>query len=179
MTGFRERILSSAEEHRSRVVLALDFSDPYERRLARAEEALEATKGRVAAVKVNHHLLLPFGLQGLGEVIGICKKARLPLIADLKMNDIEATNLNAVDSLSAYGFDAVIANPFVGREEGLGKAVERVGRRSAVSSVHEPWRVGRGIRPPPRGRRAALQGVREEGEGLGGRRGGGVGEGPR
>lgn len=104
----------------------LDLSDPYELRLARAERVLEATKGEVAAVKINHHLLLPYGLLGLKKVIETCRAEELPLIADLKMNDIESTNLNIVDSLLAYGFDAVIANPFVGREEGLGKAIERV-----------------------------------------------------
>lgn len=126
MKGFNDRMRASVAERRSRVVLALDLSDPYERRLAHAEEVLQATKSRIAAVKVNHHLLLPFGLVGLRKVIGICKDAALPLIADLKLNDIESTNLNAVDSLLAYGFDAVIANPFVGREEGLGNVVERV-----------------------------------------------------
>ncbi len=130
MTAFNERVLRSARKNRSKVVLALDFSEPYERRLGKAEEVLDATKQRIAAVKVNHHLLLPFGLAGLRDVIGICRRQGLPLIADLKLNDIESTNINAVDSLLAYGFDAVIANPFVGREEGLGKVVDRVHSRA-------------------------------------------------
>jgi len=123
---FKERILQSAKAKGSRVVLALDFSDPYEQRLARAERVLNAAKGGVAAVKVNHHLLLPYGLRGIGSIIETCRREELPLIADLKMNDIESTNLNIVDSLLAFGFDAVIANPFVGWEEGLAKVVERV-----------------------------------------------------
>lgn len=123
---FRERMLRSAKKNDSRVVLALDFSDPYDARLARAERVLSATKGAVAAVKVNHHLLLPYGLSGIRGVIDACKGEGLPLIADLKLNDIESTNLNVVDSLLAFGFDAVIANPFVGREEGLGKVIERM-----------------------------------------------------
>ncbi|MDA4126635.1 MAG: orotidine 5'-phosphate decarboxylase [Thaumarchaeota archaeon] len=123
---FKDRILQSAAVKGSRVVLALDFSDPYEQRLARAERVLNAAKGGVAAVKVNHHLLLPYGLRGIGSLIETCRREELPLIADLKMNDIESTNLNIVDSLLAFGFDAVIANPFVGLEEGLGKVVERV-----------------------------------------------------
>jgi orotidine-5'-phosphate decarboxylase len=124
--NFKERMLESARVRKSRVVLALDFADPYDVRLERAERVLGATKGEIAAVKVNQHLLLPYGLRGLGGVIGVCKEQGLPLIADLKMNDIESTNLNVVDSLLAFGFDAVIANPFVGREEGLGKVVDRV-----------------------------------------------------
>lgn len=124
--SFRERILRSAERNGSRVVLALDFSGPFDTRLSRAEDVLAATKSGIAAVKVNHHLLLPLGLEGTKSLVAECKAERLPLIADLKLNDIESTNLNAADSLLAYGFDAVIVNPFVGREEGLGKVVDRM-----------------------------------------------------
>ncbi|MDA4119471.1 MAG: orotidine 5'-phosphate decarboxylase [Thaumarchaeota archaeon] len=123
---FKDAMIRSAEAKKSRIVLALDFSDPYERRLETAERVLKATKGRIAAVKVNHHLLLPYGLRGIGSIIETCRREELPLIADLKMNDIESTNLNIVESLLAFGFDAVTANPFVGWEEGLGKVVERV-----------------------------------------------------
>ncbi len=125
MKNFRQRMLASAERNRSNVVLALDFSDPYEQRLARAEEVLRAVRDRIAAVKVNHHLLLPYGLKGLQGIVEVCRSSGLPLIADLKLNDVESTNLNAADSLLSYGFDAVIANPFVGKEEGLEKTVER------------------------------------------------------
>ena len=123
--SFKERLLASARKRGSRVVLALDFADPYLSRLSRAEKVLGQVKEHVAAVKINHHLILPFGLEGLGGIVDVCRGESLPLIADLKMNDIESTNLNIVDSLFAYGIDAVIANPFVGREEGLGKAIER------------------------------------------------------
>jgi len=129
VTGFRESVLDSAARHGSRIVLALDISGPYDQRLRRAAEVLEATKAGIAAVKVNHHLLLPYGLQGIGRIIEICRDERLPLVADLKMNDIESTNLNITDSLMDYGFSAVIANPFVGKEEGLGNVVERVHSR--------------------------------------------------
>jgi orotidine-5'-phosphate decarboxylase len=117
---------ASAEKHGSRIVLALDVTGPYGTRLARAEKVLELTKGRIAAVKVNHHLLLPFGLEGIGRIIVECRKSGLPLIADLKMNDIESTNLVIADALLAYGFDAVIANPFVGKQEGLGGVIEKM-----------------------------------------------------
>ncbi len=148
--SFRERILRSSEKKGSRVVLALDFSDPYDRRLGRAEEILESAKGAVAAVKVNHHLLLPFGLQGIRGIIETCREEELPLIADLKLNDIESTNLNAVDSLLAYGFDALIANPFVGREEGLGRVVESMHAKGGgvlllVYMSHEGAQEGYGL----------------------------------
>ncbi len=151
MKGFNRRILDSAKEKGSRVVLALDFSDPFDARLRRAKKVLDSTRGRVAAVKLNSHLLLPFGLEGIKGITAACKGAGLPLIADLKMNDIESTNLNAVDSLLAYGFDAVIANPFVGREEGLGKVVERMHSRGGgvlflVYMSHRGAEEGYGLR---------------------------------
>ncbi len=127
--SFNGRMSRSAKAHGSRVVLALDFAEPYDTRLKRAQKVLARTKGSVAAVKVNHHLLLPYGLRGVTTLIEVCKDERLPLIADLKMNDIESTNLNIVDSLLSFGFDAVIANPFVGKKEGLGKVVERMHAR--------------------------------------------------
>ncbi len=131
--SFRERMMRSSKEKRSRVVLALDFSDAYEVRLEKARTALEATKGAVAAVKMNHHLLLPYGLTGVAPLAEVCRREGLPLIADLKMNDIESTNMNIVNSLFDHGFDAVIANPFVGKEEGLGKVMEEVhARRGGV-----------------------------------------------
>jgi orotidine-5'-phosphate decarboxylase len=121
--------LESAAKHGSRIVLALDVSGPYETRVKRAEKVLDSTEDAVAAVKLNQHLLLPFGLAGVRGLVERCRDDGLPVIADLKLNDIEATNLDAVRSLFDHGFDAVIANPFVGREEGLGGAVEYVHQR--------------------------------------------------
>ena len=124
--SFRERMRASALARNTKIVLALDFSGSYDVRLKKARAVLAATKAEIAAVKVNHHLLLPFGLRGLSDIIDTCRGQGLPLIADLKINDIESTNLNIVDSLLDFKFDAVIANPFVGKEEGLGRVVERV-----------------------------------------------------
>ncbi len=151
MTGFKGMMEASAAERRSKVVLALDLWGPYDSRLARAEAVLQATMDGIAGVKVNQHLLLPYGLQGLKGVIDTCRKERLPLIADLKLNDIEATNLNAVESLIDFGFNAVIVNPFVGRDEGLGKVVEWVHSRGGgviflVYMSHAGSREGFGLR---------------------------------
>jgi len=125
MTTFKERILSSAKKRRSKLVLALDVSGPVEGRLARAHDVLGQTKNDVAAVKLNHHLLLPYGLNGVESLVNECRKEGIPLIADLKLNDIESTNLDALQSLISFKFDCLIANPFVGREEGLGKVMVR------------------------------------------------------
>jgi hypothetical protein len=57
LTGFGESILKSASKKKSKVVLVLDFSGPYDERLGQAEEVLEATGHGIPAVKMNHHLL--------------------------------------------------------------------------------------------------------------------------
>ncbi|MDG6901141.1 MAG: orotidine 5'-phosphate decarboxylase [Nitrososphaerota archaeon] len=125
MTGFRDRMLRSSSSRGSRVILNLDLWDPVESRLSRAEHILRATKEGIAGVKLNHHLLLPYGLRGLEGILELCHEEALPLVADLKVNDIESTNLNIVDSLFEFGFDALIVNPIVGRQEGLGGVLER------------------------------------------------------
>jgi orotidine-5'-phosphate decarboxylase len=150
LKGFRDRMIESAERSESRVVLALDITGPYGSRIARAEKVLDATKGGVAAVKINHQLMLPFGLEGARGIIAKCHHEGLPLIADLKLNDIESTNLDAVGSLLAYGFDAVIANPFVGKEEGLGGVIEKMHSRGGgvillVYMSHKGSREGYGL----------------------------------
>ena len=76
-------------------------------------------------MKVNFQLLLPQGLQGLAGVVEVCSRRGCPLIADIKLNDIESTNLETVEMLFGGGFDAVIANPFTGHNEGLSKVISQ------------------------------------------------------
>src|SRR5262249_42085608 len=121
MKNFKDRMIDSSIRRASTIVLALDIGGPYSERKGRAMRVLDATGEGIAAVKVNQHLLLPFGLEGIRDVIQKCRKLGLPLIADLKLNDVESTNLSVVESLLDHEFDAVIANPFVGRREGLEK----------------------------------------------------------
>ena len=124
MTPFNERMLLSAREKHSRIVLALDVGGPLDERLARARAILEKAKQDIAAVKMNYHLLLPYGLMGVKRLVDECRREGLPIIADLKMNDIGSTNLDALDSLISFGFDGLIANPFVGYEQGLGEVMK-------------------------------------------------------
>ena len=122
---FRESLIASSRNHQSRVILALDVTGPQRTRPERASKMLRELAGRVAGVKVNFQLLLPRGVEGIAEVAAICRENSLPLIADIKLNDIEATNRDAVELLFGNGVDAVIANPFVGLEEGLSGVIGR------------------------------------------------------
>jgi orotidine-5'-phosphate decarboxylase len=116
---------SNSRKSGSRIILAADVGGPFETRLDRAASLVSAVRERVVAVKVNWHLLLPYGVLGLRDLVGLCGDAGLPLIADMKLNDIGATNAEAAETLFSNGFDALIANPFVGYREGMDDLLEK------------------------------------------------------
>jgi orotidine-5'-phosphate decarboxylase len=113
-----------AREKESRIVLAFDFpfENPKNRKslFLKAERVLEAVRPYVCAVKFNHHLVLPLGLfDGVERLVKEAHDAGLMTIMDCKANDIGSTNQAIAEYYYAAGFDALIANPFVGWEEGL------------------------------------------------------------
>lgn len=114
----------TAKRNNSKIVLALDF--PYETPVnpaklsAKADDVLKAVVSQVCAVKINHHLTLPLGLfDGVHRIVDKIHAEGLLAIMDAKVNDIGATNQVIADYYFAAGFDAIIANPFVGWDEGL------------------------------------------------------------
>jgi orotidine-5'-phosphate decarboxylase len=122
--SFRTRIEETAKNKASSIVLALDFpfQNPENREnlLAKAQGVLEAVYPHVCAVKINHHLVLPLGtFDGVQRLIKRIHEEGLLTIIDCKANDIGATNQVIAEYYYAAGFDALVANPFVGWEEGL------------------------------------------------------------
>jgi len=115
----RDWLESNSRRSGSKIILAADLGGPYKGRPQRAASLVRALGGSVVAVKVNWHLLLPHGVLGLRELVDACREAGLPLIADMKLNDIGSTNVEAAGTLFSNGFDAIIANPFVGYKEGI------------------------------------------------------------
>jgi orotidine-5'-phosphate decarboxylase len=119
VTPLGDWLESKSRKTRSRIIFAADVDGPYATRVERAAELVSLLRESIVAVKVNWHLLLPSGVLGLGQLREACRSAGLPLIADIKLNDIGATNVEAAHILFSNGFDALIANPFVGYEEGI------------------------------------------------------------
>jgi orotidine-5'-phosphate decarboxylase len=114
----------AAKNKASPIVLALDFPfqnpENPEKLLAKALSVLEAVHPYICAVKINHHLVLPLGtFAGVQKLIKKTHEAGLLAIMDCKANDIGATNQVIAEYYYGAGFDALIANPFVGWEEGL------------------------------------------------------------
>lgn len=121
---FRTKIERTAEKKESNIVLAFDF--PFEKpenRLklfTKAEHVLDAVHPYLCAVKFNHHLVLPLGLfDGVQKLVKKAHDRGLITIMDCKANDIGATNQVIAENYYASGFDALIANPFIGWQEGL------------------------------------------------------------
>ena len=121
---FKSKIEKIAKERNSRIVLALDFpfiaSNSQKNLFKRAKKVIEDVYPYICAVKFNHHLVLPLGtFNGVKKLIEIIHDKNLPVIMDCKANDIGATNKVISQYYFSAGFDAIIANPFVGWEEGL------------------------------------------------------------
>jgi len=130
---FRVKIEHTARDKKSNIVLALDF--PFEKPenqeslFAKAERVLDAVHPYICAVKFNHHLVLPLGaFDGVQELVKKAHDLKLVTIMDCKANDIGSTNQVIAEYYYAAGFDAIIANPFIGWEEGL-KPIFEVARR--------------------------------------------------
>lgn len=121
---FRDKIEQVAKKRGSNIVLALDF--PFEKPenrsnlFSKAEKILEATYPYICAVKFNHHLVLPLGVfDGVQKLVKKAHDYGLVAIMDCKANDVGSTNEVIAQYYYASGFDALIANPFIGWEEGL------------------------------------------------------------
>jgi len=131
--SFRVRMEQAARDKESNIILALDF--PFEKPenrenlFSRAERVLETAHPYICAVKVNHHLVLPLGtFNGVQKLVEKAHGLGLMAIMDCKVNDIGSTNQVIAEYYYAAGFDALIANPFIGWEEGL-KPIFEVARR--------------------------------------------------
>jgi len=124
MMSFKLKMHEAAKNKNSRIILALDFPfAPIKNRdmiLGKAQQILEAVHPYICAVKINHHLTLPLGtFNGVSQLIEQIREQGMLTIMDAKVNDIGNTNQVIAEYYFAAGFDAIIANPFVGWEEGL------------------------------------------------------------
>ena len=122
--SFKTKMQETAKNKNSRLVLALDFPfevpEKRENILIKAQKVIKAVSPYVCAVKINHHLTLPLGtFDGVQQLVEQIHGQGMLAIMDAKVNDIGNTNQIIAEYYFAAGFDAIIANPFVGWDEGL------------------------------------------------------------
>ncbi len=120
----------------SPIVVALDLpvkaGEGAEGLVKRASSLIQATADSVCAVKINAPLLLPLGLlDGVAEILREAHKLGLQAIMDAKINDVGHMNTLMARMYFEAGFDAVIANPLVGWEEGLQGVFDEAAKHEA------------------------------------------------
>jgi orotidine-5'-phosphate decarboxylase len=115
LSSFRERIDICSNNKRSKIVLALD--PLYRTDLVEFVKTIIILLERyICAIKINFHLILPLSFSQMSEINDLIHSYQLQSIADIKLNDIARTNEVAIEYLLKMGFDAVIVNPFMGKE---------------------------------------------------------------
>ena len=131
--SFRARMAETEKKKQSNIVLAFDFplKNPKTARTCspKQKSSWKMVHPYLCAVKFNHHLVLPLGtFDGVQKLVKKAHDEGLMTIMDCKVNDIGATNQVIAEYYYAAGFDALIANPFIGWEEGLKPIFEVAGR---------------------------------------------------
>ena len=138
--AFKDKMEDSAEKVESNIILALDLTDKNRRRLlSRSLTTLESVHPHLCAVKLNRQAVLPLGLfDGVQKIVARAHDLGLQAIMDAKINDIGNTNRYIAEYYFEAGFDAVIASPFVGWEEGLQPVFEvaRKMNRGVIALVY-------------------------------------------
>jgi orotidine-5'-phosphate decarboxylase len=124
--SFEEKMLTAAARNRTRTVLALDLEDPDPSRLLKKSvDVFRDVKELVCAVKINRQLILSLGLRPVADsILKLASDYSLPAIIDAKLNDVGHTNEFMARTYFDSGFDAIIASPIAGWENGLDKVFE-------------------------------------------------------
>ena len=115
MASFKTRIKQTAKKN-GRVILANDYDIGTKNLESKTIKNIEKLHPYICALKINFHLLLPLGKKEISKINKTAHRYGLQTIADIKLNDIGNTNLVTIENLWKLGFDAVIANPIMGKD---------------------------------------------------------------
>ncbi len=114
MQSFKSRIRNTARS-KGPLILAADIATPPTSGLVpRITAAITQVADHACAVKLNMHALLPLGAAEIRRITTHAHRRGIQAIADIKLNDIGATNTAATQALWSMGMDAVIVNPVMG-----------------------------------------------------------------
>ena len=116
VSPYRDRIKEISAVNNSSIILALDLETRYQT-LKYIKELVENLHPFLCAVKINFHLILPFGKKEIQHINKVIHTFGLLSIADIKLNDISNTNHITLQNLYSMGFDSVIVNPIMGHKQ--------------------------------------------------------------
>lgn len=140
--AYARKLAAASFVRKSRLIIGLDLvanlvglnkqarQSELDRLEKRATQIINQTAEYAVAFKFNRQIVLPLGLfDGVSRIIDTIHDLGLTAIMDCKINDIGNTNFHIAKNYFDAGFDAVIANPFVGWEGGLDKVFEMARHR--------------------------------------------------
>lgn len=116
VSSYRDRIAHISMDNKSFIILALDLEPRYHN-LKYIENLISSIYPFLCAIKINFHLILPFGKKDIAKINRVIHSYGLLSIADIKLNDISNTNQVTLRYLHSMGFDSVIVNPIIGQKQ--------------------------------------------------------------
>jgi orotidine-5'-phosphate decarboxylase len=130
VTAFRDLLLKAQKTNNSLLCVGLDpnvalFPDSIRKSgdahsvTAFNRAIIEATSDIACCYKPNLGFYLPLGQPGIDALIDLRRAvpANIPLLLDAKVGDIDTTTAAYARAyFDAWGFDAVTANPYMGRD---------------------------------------------------------------
>lgn len=118
---FSETVRRAAEANESRIVLALDLEGrDADRLVVKSKDILRKVGKYICALKLNRQLVMSLGFgDKVQSIVNLAHELSLPTIMDAKLNDVGHTNEFIAKSYFDMGFDAIIASPVAGWENGL------------------------------------------------------------
>ena len=147
--SYRDRIAHISMDNKSFIILALDLEPRYHN-LKYIENLISNIYPFLCAIKINFHLILPFGKKGIAKINRMIHSYGLLSIADIKLNDISNTNQVTLRYLYSMGFDSVIVNPIIGQKQlkSLVRFAHKLGMGviSLVYMSHENASEGYGLK---------------------------------
>ncbi len=126
MTKFKTRIKQISKK-KGRIILANDYPSSLNGIESKTISNIKKLNQHLCGLKLNFHLLLRLGSKEITKINKTAHQYNLQTIADVKLNDISATNRNTTEILWKLGFDAVIVNPIMGQSS----------LRNIISSAHK------------------------------------------
>jgi orotidine-5'-phosphate decarboxylase len=116
VSSYRDSIAHISMDKKSFIILAIDLEPRYHN-LNYIENLISKIYPFLCAIKMNFHLILPFGKKGIAKINRLIHSYGLLSIADIKLNDINNTNQVTLRNLRSMGFDSVIVNPIIGQKQ--------------------------------------------------------------
>lgn len=113
-----DKLTARLNKGAGRIVWAFDPKYEEKDPFSKFKKIFNDIQENIAAVKINRQLILPYGLKNkeIRDLITLVHEADIPLIMDAKVNDIGYTNESIARNYFEADFDALICNPFIGKD---------------------------------------------------------------